>query len=212
MLKNWRRVLLQMPDERIAVPGVDTFYNALGGNVAFERDTADLGVGLSAGCRPFFYVSSSPWNLYSYLVAYKRQNNLPLGPIAMRDWGLNRDTFGSSSHGTHKRQAIGRLLGTYPEMRFALIGDDTQGDLTAFGSVVADYPGRILAVFIRKAGETLNEEELAARSTIEDGGVPLWMDCDYSSGRAFLRSADLLDDLGAAEIVRSKIEQGVTAP
>ena len=29
--RNWRRVLMQMPDERLLVPQADVFYTALGG-------------------------------------------------------------------------------------------------------------------------------------------------------------------------------------
>ncbi|MGB3740009.1 MAG: App1 family protein, partial [Pontixanthobacter sp.] len=158
--------------------------------------------------RPFFYVSSSPWNLYSYLVAYMRLKALPLGPIALRDWGLNRATFGGGSHGAHKRRAIDRILNTYPHMRFALIGDDTQGDLTAYGTVVEEYGAQIAAVFIRSAGEALSAEEEAAVRTIEASGVPLWRGPDYATGAAFLEQTGLLADSDAARIVHTKDTAG----
>ncbi|MGB3740247.1 MAG: phosphatase domain-containing protein, partial [Pontixanthobacter sp.] len=73
VLRNWKRVLAQMPDERIAVPGVDGFYGALGGALPNDSASDDVGKHMPAAMdRPFFYVSSSPWNLYSYLVAYMR--------------------------------------------------------------------------------------------------------------------------------------------
>lgn len=206
--RNWRRVLAQFPEERIAVPGVDLFYNALGGANEDASDDSAVGAALPAPARPFFYVSSSPWNLYSYLVAFKRMRGLPLGPIALRDWGLNRATFGYSSHGTHKSEAIARILSDYPQMRFALIGDDTQGDLTAYGAVVKENPGRIAAVFIRKAAsEAFTEKEIAAKSAIEDAGVPLWMGEDYHTGEAFLAEAGLAGDGDARQIVETVEKQ-----
>ena len=209
--RNWRRVLAEFPEERIAVPGVDLFYNALGGaSEANDAGGADaVGVALSAPPRPFFYVSSSPWNLYSYLVAFKRLRGLPLGPIALRDWGLNRQTFGSTSHGTHKSDAIARILAHFPDLRFALIGDDTQGDLTAYGAVVRDNPQRIAAVFIRKAAaEDLSPEEIEAKAMIERAGVPLWMGEDYQTGEAFLAEAGLSGDGDARQIVETVETKG----
>ncbi len=209
VLRNWRRVLSQMPDERIKVPGVDSFYGALGGSTPNDAASRDVGKHTrTASERPFFYVSSSPWNLYSYLVAYMQLHRLPLGPLALRDWGLNSATFGGSSHGAHKRLAIAGILETYPNMRFALIGDDTQGDLTAYGDIVAEYGQQIAAVFIRMAGEAMSVEEQAAQTAIRAANVPLWLGPDYATGQAFLSDTGLLTDKGAAEIIEAKSAVG----
>ncbi len=208
LLRNMKRVIAHLPDERIAVPGADTFYSALGGAPPSPASDAKTGERLSATQRPFFYISSSPWNLFSYLVAFKRSRNLPLGPIMLRDWGFNRETLGSSSHGAHKREAIDRVLETYPDMRFALIGDDTQGDFAAFGETVRRHPSRIAAVFIRKAAKvSLDEAEMAAKALIEKEGVPLWLGDDYSTGRAFLKTIGLDSD-GEAEQIIETVERG----
>jgi len=202
LMRNWKRVLMQMPEERIAVPGVVGFYNALGGNSALDEGSADLESSPGEPTdRPFFYVSSSPWNLYSYLVAYKKSRKLPLGPIAMRDWGLNSETFGSSSHGTHKHNAIGHILDLYPEIQFVLIGDDTQGDLIAFGQIVKDYPGRIATVFVRTIDGALSEVELTAKSMIENANVPLWRGPDFAAAKAFLFETGLASHHDATQVV-----------
>jgi phosphatidate phosphatase APP1 len=201
VLRNWRRVLMQMPEERILVPGADMFYNALGGNDALPEGEGHAGDHLAASRRPFFYVSSSPWNLFSYLVTYMKGRGLPLGPIHLRDWGLNRKTFGSSSHGAHKRTAIEGIIATYPELKFALIGDDSQGDLTAFADIAVAMPGRIRAVFIRKVGEAMSPEEIAAKAALKAAEIPLWLGESYAEGHAFLASIGLLDDTEAEAIV-----------
>ena len=203
VLRNWRRVLLEMPEERILVPGADVFYHALGGSVPLAEGKGHAGEHLPAPERPFFYVSSSPWNLFSYLVAYLRGRGLPLGPIALRDWGLNRATFGSASHGAHKRAAIEGILATYPDMKFALLGDDSQGDLTAFSAIAIDNPGRIRAVFIRKVGEAMSAEEVAAEAALHAAKIPLWLGEGYEEGRAFLASIGLLEDEDAEAVVKS---------
>ena len=201
VLRNWRRVLVEMPEERILVPGADLFYNALGGGEILASSEGHAGERQPATSRPFFYVSSSPWNLFSYLVTYIRGRGLPLGPIMLRDWGLNRQTFGSASHGAHKRAAIDSILGTFPKLKFALIGDDSQGDLTAFADIATSNPGRVRAIFIRKVGDAMSPEELSAQKAIEAAKIPLWLGDSYDTGHDFLRSIGLLGDEEARAIV-----------
>ncbi|MBX7494705.1 DUF2183 domain-containing protein [Qipengyuania sp. 6B39] len=206
VMRNWRRVLLDMPEERILVPGADVFYTALGGGPLLGEDEGHAGQRKRASTRPFFYVSSSPWNLFSYLVTYIETRGLPLGPIMLRDWGLNRDTFGSGSHGAHKRAAIDGILATYPTIKFALIGDDSQGDLTAFAAIATANPGRVRAIFIRKVGEAFSPEEVAAKAAIEAAKIPLWLGDDYATGHEFLASIGLLGD-GETRAIVDTIEQ-----
>lgn len=202
--RNWRRVLAELPDERIAVPGSDVFFGALGGGAVLAAP-GGVGARYPATHRPFFYVSSSPWNLFSYLVAFQQSRGLPLGPLLLRDWGLNRATFGSESHGAHKRAALDALLAFYPAMRFALIGDDTQGDLPAYADTVQANPGRVAAVFIRTGAGPLSPEELAGRSIIEAAGVPLWLGDDYATGDEFLRANGISTAGETAQIVQTTI-------
>ena len=211
VMRNWRRVLMEMPEERILVPGADMFYNALGGNPGLPEGEGHAGDHQYASRRPFFYVSSSPWNLFSYLVTYMKGRGLPLGPIMLRDWGLNRETFGSSSHGAHKRAAIEGIIATYPELKFALIGDDSQGDLTAFSDIAVSNPDRVRAVFIRKVGEAMSAEELAAKAALEAAKIPLWLGEGYDKGHDFLASIGLLDDGEAEKIVDSVGKGGTVA-
>lgn len=200
--KNWDRVFAQMPGQRTVVPGAESFYSELGGGSASSGNAPSER--LTATKRPFFYVSSSPWNLFNYLVAFQSMRGLPLGPIKLRDWGLNRETFGKSSHGGHKVAAISGILEMYPDMQFAMIGDDTQGDLPAFARAVQAFPGRIAGVFMRTvSSEILSPDEEAAIATIRDAGIPLWMGDDYETGLAFLRANGFTPSGETQQIVRA---------
>jgi len=204
IVRNWKRVFAQLPHERIAVPDADALLGALGGGVvkaAGDMHGVDM---MPATHRPFFYISSSPWNLFSYLVAFQRQKGLPLGPLMLRDWGFNRATLGSGSHGAHKKAAITAILAMYPTMQFALLGDDTQDDLPAFGHAVESNPGRIAAIFLRKvAGEEFSLEEQAAKALIETAGVPLWLGESYAHGIDFLRQLGFAPGGETEQIVRA---------
>jgi len=200
--RNWRRILAELPDERIVVPGADVFYGALGGGAVLARPSG-AGTRYTATHRPFFYISPRPWNLFSYLVAFQQSRKLPLGPLLLRDWGLNRATFGADSHGGHKRAALERLLAFYPAMRFALIGADTQGDLPAYADTVQAHPGRVAAVFIRTRAAPLSAEEVAGKAILEAAGVPLWLGADFATGTAFLRTIGISVDGETAQIVKT---------
>lgn len=198
--RNWKRVMATMPSQRALVPGAPDFYAAIGGKGVAAGGSGDAAEP-QARVRPVFYVSSSPWNLFSYLVTYIRGRGLPLGPIFLRDWGFNRDTFGSASHGAHKRAAIDGIVETYPEMKFALIGDDSQGDLIAFSEIALDHPHRIRAIFIRKVGDAMSAEEITAKAKLEVAEVPLWLGDSYQTGHEFLASIGLLADSEARAII-----------
>jgi phosphatidate phosphatase APP1 len=97
---------------------------------------------LHAGVNPFFYVSKSPWNLYAPLLEYLEVQGLPRGPLMLRD-------FGFRSEKEHKRKAIEAILGTYPKLKFILIGDSGEEDPEIYSALVHRFPERIRAIYIR---------------------------------------------------------------
>jgi phosphatidate phosphatase APP1 len=110
-------------------PGVAAFYRAL-----------------HAGANPFFYISKSPWNLYAPLLEYLEIQQLPIGPLLLRDFGLRPDK-------EHKRKAIEEVLATYPKLRFILSGDSGEQDPEIYSAVVHRHPNRIRAIYIRSVTE-----------------------------------------------------------
>jgi phosphatidate phosphatase APP1 len=132
---------------RLPFAGVKEFYRALQLGRNGKRNN------------PFFYVSSSPWNLYDLLVDFMDLNEIPEGPLLLRDFGIQKDKFLSTDHLGHKFKEIEQILTTYPELNFVLIGDTGQEDPKIYREVVKKYPGRILAIYIR-------DVQLAERETI----------------------------------------------
>ena len=205
LTRNWRRILAQMPGEREVVPGAADLYARLGGG--------NVGDQIPASRRPFFYVSSSPWNLFDYLVAFQKHHGLPQGPLLLRDWDLDRATLGHAGHGAHKADAIRHLTEFYPDLRFALIGDDTQADALAFAAAVTAHPGRIAAVLIRQApGAGIGSEEQAALDAIAAAGVPLWHGPSFSVGADFLHRVGFTTAGETASIVAAIDEAKAPTP
>lgn len=116
--------------------GVTAFYRALHG-----------GPDGNAG-NPLFYVSSSPWHLYTPLVDFLASQSLPSGPLLLKELGV-RSLFGAGSHMDHKLAHITQILDTYPQLPFVLIGDSGQQDPEIYREVVLRYPDRIKAIYIR---------------------------------------------------------------
>lgn len=178
ILRNAHRILATMPQDRKIVPGAPEFFASLTKPGQVDQ-------------RACFYISSSPWNLYPYLRAYKELRALPSGPLMLRDWGLSRETLGSKSHGTHKTAAILQLLSDFPKKRFVLIGDDTQRDLAAFADITQAQPDRIAAVFVRRAAAIASADEGRTRSVMEAHDTPFWMGADFTDAHALLAQTGL---------------------
>ena len=99
---------------------------------------------LAADVNPVFYVSSSPWNLHSFLVAFLRHRGFPMGPV------LLRDLLGTQVGREQKTDRIREVLDAHPTLPFVLIGDSGERDPEIYADIVETYPGRILAVYIRE--------------------------------------------------------------
>lgn len=117
---------------------------------------------------PFFYVSSSPWNLFDLICNFMAYNQIPIGPLTLRDFGTDENKMGKTSHGAHKKGEIERLFRIYPELNFILIGDSGQYDAFIYYEIAQAHPGRVLAIFIRDAKGSRDEE---IHKTIEQANM-----------------------------------------
>src|SRR5690606_21239182 len=98
---------------------------------------------------PFFYVSSSPWNMYDLLHDFLDINDIPAGPLLLRDFGLLQNKFFGADHMSHKFKEIQNILLTYPHLNFVLIGDSGQEDAPIYREVIKEFPGRLICASIR---------------------------------------------------------------
>jgi len=136
MLKN---TFLRNAHSRIPFPGVSEFYRALQQGASNDE------------YNPVFYVSSSPWNLYGFLMEFMEINQIPLGPLMLRDLGLTKEHFISGSHNKHKLIQVERIFEIVKEIPFILIGDSGQHDPEIYLKVVKHFPERVKMIYIREA-------------------------------------------------------------
>jgi phosphatidate phosphatase APP1 len=188
-LRFARVVLLNNATTREVFPGVGAFYRALG-----EEGGAPT--------NPVVYLSSSPWNLYRQFVGALDHRDVPPGAVYLKNFGIEPDVFIKSGHHGHKLGRIRETLNFYPHLPAVLVGDSGQEDAEIYQQVVARYPGRVRAVFIRDVSDDGRDRivDRIARD-VEARGVP--MRRVGSTVEAAEAAADLgLVDARAVERVR----------
>ncbi|NEG70378.1 App1 family protein [Bifidobacterium choloepi] len=127
-------MLLLSPRKRASVPGMAVMYNKI--REMFPES-------------PFFYLSTSPWNIESSVRGFIRDYGFPDGPLLLRDLDPRPKTFVPSGV-QHKLEYAEQLMGDFPDMKFILIGDDGQKDPTTYATICRRFPGRVLAIGIRQ--------------------------------------------------------------
>jgi phosphatidate phosphatase APP1 len=162
-LQAARTVMLGNARTRLPFPGVAAFYRALRNGAGGDEKN------------PIYYVSSSPWNIYDVIAEFMDVQAIPRGPLLLRDWDIGLGLLAASRHLDHKSAAIRHIVQLHPTMEFILIGDTSQHDPEIYRQIVAEFPNRIRAIYIRDV--TLNadrsvvvkklaQEILAAGSTL----------------------------------------------
>ncbi len=97
---------------------------------------------------PVFYISSSPWNLYAMLREFLHVQQMPAGPLLLKDFG-EHTLFTTTEHGQHKLSRIEEVFAAYPLLPFILIGDSGEQDPEIYTEVVRHHPQRVKAIYIR---------------------------------------------------------------
>ncbi len=174
-----RNVMLGNARTRLPFAGVRELYEALQHGTAGER------------VNPVFYVSNGPWNLFDFIVDFMELNELPPGPILLRDYGFDAGKFLTNAQ--HKSDTIRHILETYPQLPFILIGDSGERDPEIYRTVVDEFPNRIAAVYIRDVTDDRRRAEVrAVAAEIAAHGVEMylmadsWIAADHAAAAGFI--------------------------
>jgi phosphatidate phosphatase APP1 len=121
----------------------------------------------------FFYVSKSPWNLYDFLEDFIELNDLPRGPLLLRDMGLFPRSFPfeflDRQYRGHKIASVARILSMYPDMPFILVGDSGERDTDIYLSIAKSFPDQVQAIYIHDLKNKRGARRI--QKLIEDSGV-----------------------------------------
>ena len=161
LAKRLRVLFTQNAHSRQPFDGVVAHYQLL----ANATDDSDI-------TNAFFYVSSSEWNLYDYILDFSDKNHLPTGVYLLSPLKRFRELLktGQGRHRT-KYARIVWILQTYPDQQFVLLGDDTQEDPSIYASVVEQFSRQIRAVYIRQVHARNQPKTRAVLSRIDAMGV-----------------------------------------
>ncbi len=189
LLRMARLVLFSNAHTRLPFEGVAAFYRAL-------QRGAD-----GDGDNPVFYVSTGPWNLYDLLEQFLKIQELPRGPIFLKDWGGLKDLLKGMDHRRHKLEVIRGIFDTHPTLSFVLIGDSGQQDAETYGQIAREYTGRVLAIYIRDVSR--KERDVTVRGISEEVlslGIPMLLVKDTveaaeHAGSQGLISPDALEEI-----------------
>jgi phosphatidate phosphatase APP1 len=141
---------------------------------------------LAADRNPVFYVSSSPWNLHSFLLGFLAHREFPLGPL------LLRDLLGTAAGREQKAGRIAEVLETHPDLPFVLLGDSGERDPEIYAEVVRAHPGRILAVYIREVRLDPGDGRVEKVSDAWSDDVPFVLAADSDAVRRHAAGLGLL--------------------
>lgn len=197
LYKMARTMLVNNARTRLPFPGVAEFYKSLQLGKNGKRNN------------PFFYVSSSPWNLYDLLIDFLDFNKIPGGPLMLRDFGIQSDTFIKHDYLGHKFTAIKNILDTYPHLNFVLVGDSGERDPEIYAEVVKNFPERILAIYIRDvASAEKHEAALKHAEVVQSFGVNMLISKDGAAVARHAADAGLIyqEALPAIEEDKAKDE------
>ncbi|MEQ8705520.1 MAG: DUF2183 domain-containing protein [Phaeodactylibacter sp.] len=150
--RKLRLILTKNATTRLPFPGVPAFYQA-------------LHAGRTGNCHnPIFFISSSEWNLYDFLVDFCQAKGIPKGVFLLQELKSGLSDFlktGGGTH-THKLDKARHLMEVFPDLKFILIGDSGQHDAQLYAQLSEAYPDRILAVYIRDVTRRKNTETIHA--------------------------------------------------
>lgn len=110
----------------------------------------------SKGNNPIFYISHSPWNIFDVLVEFMEENNLPKGPILLRDYGINP----VGNFHNHKVESINRILENHPNLPFVMLGDTAAEDADFYIDIAHKFEGQIKAIYIRQTKMNKNARRI----------------------------------------------------
>lgn len=159
--KKLRVMFTKNPRSRKTFADVVKFYQLL----SLAHTSPDL-------LNPFFYVSSSEWNLYDYLNEFFKHNDLPKGAFLLnqiKKWYQLLKTGKTKHEG--KLVRVVRILQAFPKQKFVLLGDNSQKDPEIYMSIANKYSEQIAAIYIRNVSLGKESSTIEMLNTINNKNI-----------------------------------------
>jgi len=108
----------------------------------------------------FVYLSASPWQLYEPLTEFLADENFPEGVMQMKVFDLPsgvKTIFDSPEK--VKLPALKKLMKSFPQKKFILIGDSGEKDPEIYGKIASQYKDRIAWILIRNVNNESSDSK-----------------------------------------------------
>lgn len=141
-------------------------------------------------CNSFFYVSSSEWNLYGFINDFAELHKLPKAVIKLKKikTGLSDFLFtGRGSH-DHKFEKIKDIISFYPNLKYVLLGDDSQQDPYIYERIIKIFPENVKAVYLRQTGKIKKKKVLKILKNMESLNVST---CYFKDSHTAIRHSEV---------------------
>ncbi len=124
---------------------------------------------------PFFFVSSSEWNLYDFLLDFCEAAGMPPAVLLLQDMKVSFGDLRQSGKGSHshKLDKIQSIFLTYPAKKFILIGDSGQKDPDIYLAAAKEFPGQIATVYIRDVRKSRRKKLASYQSAFAAEGIEM---------------------------------------
>ncbi|HKG07758.1 MAG TPA: phosphatase domain-containing protein [Pedobacter sp.] len=185
--RRLRELFIKNPRTRKTFKDAYTHYNLL----AFSHTHADQP-------NPFFYVSSSEWNLYDYLVETFRYNKLPEGAFLLNQLKRWKDLVKTGKTGHEgKLIRVMRIIDAFPNQKFVFFGDNSQRDPAIYTAIAEKYPKNIEAVYIRNVRKEMEGPALEYLERIAAKGIKTCLFANSAEAIRHSRKNGLITDLAS---------------
>ena len=116
----------------------------IAGMAEVYRELAGAGV-------EFHYVTASPWQLFEPLNAFINDFGYPVGSMHFRTFRISDHLLKRVGviHRGGKAAAVRRILSSFPERKFTLIGDSGEKDVEIYARCYQQFSDRVERVLIR---------------------------------------------------------------
>jgi len=180
--RRLRELFIKNPRTRKTFPDIQRHYKLL----ALSHTT-------TAQPNPFFYVSSSEWNLYDYLKETFRYNGLPEGAFLLNQIKLWKHLIKTGKTGHEgKLIRVMRIIDVFPNQQFVFFGDNSQQDPVIYTTIAAKYPGRVAAIYIRNVVPKHTEATLSLLAQATEKGIATCLFTDSSEAISHSRQIGLI--------------------
>ena len=115
--------------------------------------------GIANSNNPIFYISNSPWNLFSYLKDFLKSSGYQDGILILRD--ISASIFKRKAiEKKNKYKEIAQIFKECHGLPFVLIGDSGEIDTDIYLEISKQFPDRVLAIYIRDLPKSRRKKDI----------------------------------------------------